>query len=129
MNKISLDEICNDINYILKISRKSNMKFKLVALIIDSNNKIITYGYNYNVPLKNGRNKYSIHAEEMAIHRLFHSQKYNPDKEYRIVIVRPNRSGNALLKSNPCDRCRTIIESIGMKCYYVEDKLLISEAV
>lgn len=89
---------------VIQKMQKSNMKYKLVCLVYDDE-EYITFGYNYNVPLKNGKNKYSIHAEEMAIHRLKHSLKYDPNRIYTFIILRMNKSGTEYKASMPCPKC------------------------
>lgn len=101
------------------IAKKSNMKYKIGAIIFNNTNNYIL-GYNRGLGCRNNyqTNPFSIHAEEMAILR---GVREDFDfKNSTMVVVRINRSDN-LRRSLPCDNCTKLIKKVEVKTiYYVE---------
>lgn len=106
-----------------KIAKKlPDQKYKLVAIITDKRDNILSVGMNsykkshptqayYSEKVGNGHQIY-LHAELDAIIKL----KYT-DKPYAIHIVRVNNKGETLL-AKPCPICKRAIKDVGIKEIY-----------
>jgi|SRR5581483_2218361 len=88
---------------------------------IFKNGSLCTFGLNCRIffQTKDGKTKYSKHAEEVAIDRLkalTRNTRFNP-RHYSIVNIRINSKGE-LRNSKPCSGCKSIIDEIGIKKVY-----------
>jgi len=97
-------------------SHQSNAKYHLGAVIYSAN-KFVT-GYNRNLHCTHQRNATpmnSVHAEEMAIQRALRIEMNLNNST--MVVVRINNSG-MFRCSYPCDECRRLINSVGIRTVY-----------
>lgn len=104
---------------IIKTQKNSNMRTPMCCIVTDSKNNIITHGYNYDVPLNGSRNRYSIHAEEMALRKLLNNKKYKLDQDYFFWVFR--YSNGKLKNSKPCKTCRQFLKNKNFFIYYFEN--------
>jgi len=104
-------------------SKKSNAKYHVGAVIYDSVRFFTGYNrnlfscYRKNAPLTVSHNnhKMSVHAEEMAIQRALRAEmNFNNST---LVVIRINNSG-MFRRSYPCQHCRKLIESLGIRLIY-----------
>lgn len=97
-----------DNNRLKTIALKSNMKFKLAAVII-YRGQVVGEGYNYyNYDIKNIT--HSLHAEHMAINNALY--KVRSLRGASIIVYRHSFSGMAL--SKPCKQCEKLLRSYGI---------------
>ena len=93
---------------------KSNMSHKHGCVIV-YRNTVLSSGYNYYI---NFANKYSVHAELDAIHKVKNKYKVLPHCELYVVRI-SNLSNNTELKcSKPCEMCSNIIKKYNIKEVY-----------
>ena len=104
------------LNKASNMSCKSDMTMRHVCLIVLSK-KIISIGVN-----KHGTNRFaikngyvwSLHAEAMAIQKMEEGGMISNAHRYKMYIMRFSKQGE-LMPSEPCDRCKQLIESSGIK--------------
>ena len=93
-----------------KIALNSDMKYNLGAVLFDHKNH--TTGFNH---ISYAHNKFSIHAEEMAIIK-GNRCGINFTKS-TLVVVRVNNSGN-FKRSYPCLSCQKLIKKFEIPLVY-----------
>jgi len=96
-------------------SQKSNAKYHLGAVLFDSD--MYVTGYNRNLFCTHQRKAApdSVHAEEMAIQRALRAEMNF--SQSTMVVIRVNNFG-LFRCSYPCEHCRKLIISLGIKTIY-----------
>jgi len=87
------------------------------ACLIVSSKKIISAGVNRHgtnrFAMKNGY-AWSLHAEAMAIQKMEESGQHSKAHRYKMYIMRFSKKGE-LMPSEPCIKCKQLIESSGIR--------------
>lgn len=111
------------ISVAIEESKKSNAKYHMGAVIFDSDrfftgynrNLFSCYQKNASIPLGKLDHKMSVHAEEMAIQRALRAEmNFNNST---LVVIRINNLGT-FRRSYPCQHCRKLITSLGIRLIY-----------
>lgn len=109
------------INQAIELAKNlTNRKYRLVAIITDKRNRILSIGFNsyqkthpkqafFSQKYGNGQKIY-LHAEISAILKC----KHKPSK---IFIARVNKKGEARL-AKPCSICEQVIKQLNIKKIY-----------
>ena len=92
----------------IKKAKKSNCKYKIVAIGLNRKGDII--GFSTNIP-RFKRFGGSVHAEINLIHK--HGSKIR-----NILITRVGKSGQ-LLPISPCKNCKKVAEKMGIKINFI----------
>lgn len=96
-------------------SRKSNAKYHLGAVIFDSIRYVTGYNRNLFCTHQRKATPDSVHAEEMAIQRALRAEMdFNCTT---MVVIRINNAG-VFRCSYPCEHCRKLINSLGIRTVY-----------
>ena len=96
------------LNKLIDVAKKVSMKSKHAAAIVNKN-KIISIGYNYSIPKKNGY--HTIHAERDVLTKC----KKTKIKGSSLYIIRLNKSNKKFLLSKPCPMCLSLIKTFNRK--------------
>lgn len=96
-------------------SYKSTAKYHIGAVIFNGNDYVTGYNRNLHCTHPRKPTPNSVHAEEMAIHRALRAEmEFNAST---MVVVRLNNFG-LFRRSYPCEHCRNMICSLGIKTVY-----------
>lgn len=96
-------------------SKKSTAKYHLGAVIFQDDKYVAGYNRNLHCSHQRKVNPNSVHAEEMAIRRALRAEFDFPYST--MVVVRIDKFGT-FRRSYPCEHCRSIITSLGIKTIY-----------
>jgi deoxycytidylate deaminase len=103
-----------------KIAPKSNIRsHKHGAIIVENNNKIISYGYNHHFTFDNNKG-FSIHAEIDALNKILKMKRKVNNLDLYVVRIGTDNLGNPLKYSKPCLNCTKRLLECGLinKIYY-----------
>jgi len=90
---------------IFKIAKRSPCRYKVAAVILDSNGNVLACAHNLPRMMKRGG---GIHAELAALRRC------NPKEAKTLQLVRVGRGGQ-LRPIHPCRHCQRILDKFGIK--------------
>lgn len=104
-----------------QVAKESTMKHKIGAILFDRNQYVTGFNHTHGVDVPTRKNRWSIHAEEMAIIK---GNRTGIDfLNSTLVVIRINKSGNIRL-SKPCIHCQKLINKMKIpKVYYSSDPL------
>jgi len=108
-------------NVAYKIAENSTFDRHRLGAVIIKGGSVISTGYN-SIRYTREIGKSTLHAEEAAIIKLLKSRRQHllVGSELYVTRVRPNGSCGLSL---PCDRCMSLITSVGIKrVYYTTDE-------
>lgn len=103
------------ISIAIEESQKSNAKYHLGAVIFDSVRYVTGYNRNFFCTHQRKNTPESVHAEEMAIQRALRADMNL--NHTNMVVIRVNKNG-LLRRSYPCEHCRRLITSLGIRTVY-----------
>jgi len=105
-----------------KQSMNSEMKFK-VGAAIEKNETILSVGYNTRISDNILKDRFSLHAECMAILRALKKYGRKKVEGSTIYIIRYKKDGS-FGNSKPCPVCQTILKKFNMKTIYVQNGII-----
>ena len=101
-----------------ELSQKSNMRFKLGAVVM-CGQKIIGTGFNYYFPNIMNEGMLSVHAERLAITRAMSYPEISKLPGSILIVCRFNKSGGKM-KSKPCKDCEKFAKNQRIKIIYYD---------
>jgi deoxycytidylate deaminase len=108
------------ISIAIESAKNSTLKrYRLGCVIYDRNQYVTGYSHIHGVEVPSRKNKWSIHAEEMAIIK---GSRSNIDfKNSIMIVVRINKNGDKLKMSKPCSICQNLINQVSIPKVYYSD--------
>jgi len=110
----------------IDISQKSDIvRAKIGAVLYNNNGSIIASAYNQRIYASVDKKRFSLHAEESLILKIL-KLKVIPrirKNSLNILVVRWKPSSSTLMgNAKPCDRCKYLLDKIGIRVYYSNER-------